>query len=285
LECELKKGDVAAFFFEPVQGKGVYHADASFYKNACELCQKYGALTVCDEVQTGLGRTGKMFAHEHYGIKPDIVTIAKALSGGFVPIGAILYGKKIYAKVFRSMEECVIHSNTFGRNILAMAAGLKTLEVFEEDGVVQNSARMGNLLSEGIKSMAAKYEMLSEVRGMGLMIGIEFSEPKSFKLKTGWKIIHALNKSLFSQMIIVPLMKQHRILTQVAGHNVDIIKLLPPLIIDETHVGRFLQGFEDVVAECHKFPGGAWKIGKDLATAAAKSKKILQGELSPDGVA
>ncbi|HPM42107.1 MAG TPA: aspartate aminotransferase family protein, partial [bacterium] len=124
LERELKRGDVAAFFFEPVQGKGVYIADAEFYPAAQALCRKYGTLFVADEVQTGFGRTGKMFAHEHWNLEPDIVTMAKALSGGFVPIGAICYRRWIYDKVFTDMEHCVVHSNTFGRNILAMAAGL-----------------------------------------------------------------------------------------------------------------------------------------------------------------
>ncbi len=276
LEDELKKGDVAAFMFEPVQGKGVYVADPTFYTDAQQLCRKYSALTICDEVQTGFGRTGKMFAHQHWGLKPDIITIAKALSGGYIPVGAICYRSWIYDKVFPDMEHCVVHSNTFGRNIMAMAAGLATLDVIEEEGVVENAANMGLLIAEGLRAMQDKYEMLSEVRGLGLMVGIEFGEPKSLKLKMGWKMVHAMNQSLFGQMIVVPLMKQHRILAQVAGHHVDIIKLLPPLIINESHVARFLSAFENVVADCHKFPGSAWKVTKDLAAAAARSGKMAK---------
>lgn len=280
LEAELRKGDVAAFFFEPVQGKGVHIAQTTYYTDAQALCRKYRALFVCDEVQTGFGRTGKMFAHEHWGLKPDIITVAKALSGGFVPVGAICYKRWIYDRVFSGMEECVIHSNTFGRNIMAMTAGLATLDAFEEEDVVENSARMGQMLIDGIRSMQDRFEMLSEVRGLGLMIGIEFDKPKSLGLRTGWNLIHKLNKGLFSQMITVPLIKDHRILTQVAGHNVDIIKLLPPLIIDETHVSRFLNAFDRVVSECHRFPGSAWRIGKDLAAAAAKSRRMANEEMS-----
>jgi len=278
LEVELKKGDVAAFLFEPVQGKGVYIAAPTFYTDAQNLCRRYGALFVCDEVQSGLGRTGKMFAHQHWGLSPDIVTVAKALSGGFIPIGAICYRRDIYDRVFTGMEECVVHSNTFGRNILAMTAGLATLDIIEEEDLVENSAKMGRLLLDGLRSFQDRFEMLSEIRGLGLMIGIEFGEPKSLKLRAGWKLLHALNKGLFSQMVIVPLMKQHRILTQVAGHKVDIVKLLPPLVINETHVNRFLNAFEDVVTECHRFPGSAWKVGKDLAAAAAKSKRTAKNE-------
>lgn len=278
LEGELKKGDVAAFMFEPVQGKGVYIASPSFYTEAQSLCRKYDALFVCDEVQTGFGRTGKMFAHQHWGLEPDIITVAKALSGGFVPVGAICYRREIYDKVFTDMEHCVVHSNTFGRNIMAMTAGLAAIDVIEKENLVENSARMGTLIMDGVRSMQQRYEMLFEARGLGLMIGIEFGEPSSFRLKAQWKIVHAMHKSLFSQMIVVPLMKQHRILTQVAGHNVDIIKLLPPLVINETHVGRFLQAFEDVMKECHRFPGSAWKITKDLAAASARSNKIAKEE-------
>lgn len=279
LRAEIEKGDVAAFIFEPVQGKGVYVADPEFYTEAERCCREHGTLTICDEVQTGFGRTGRMFAHEHWGLSPDIVTVAKALSGGYIPIGVICYRSSIYDKVFTDMERCVVHSNTFGRNVMAMAAGLATLDVMEEERIVENAARMGALIMEGLRQMQSKYEMLAEVRGLGLMIGIEFGEPKSLKLRMGWKMVHAMNRSLFAQMITVPLMKEHRILTQVAGHHVDIIKILPPLVIDESHVERFLSAFEKVVADCHKFPGSAWKVTKDLAAAAAKSGRLQKEEL------
>lgn len=274
LERELKKGDVAAFVIEPVQGKGVYVADTNFYQQAQDLCRRNGALFVIDEVQTGFGRTGKWFAHHHWGLKPDIVTVAKSLSGGFVPVGAICYRRSTYDKVFSDMEHCVVHSNTFGRNTLAMTAGLAAIDVIEKRGLVENSARMGEKIVEGLRSMAERYEMMSQVRGLGLMVGIEFGQPKSFSLKAGWKIVHSVNKGLFGQMVVVPLMSDHRILTQVAGHNVDIVKLLPPLIINETHVERFLTAFDQVMKECHRFPGGAWTVGKKLAAEALRARSI-----------
>jgi len=120
--------------------------------------------------------------------------------------------------------------------------------------------------------------MLSEIRGKGLMIGIQFSEPKSLKLRGGWKLVHKLNKSLFGQMITVPLMEKHHILTQVAGHNLDVIKLLPPLIINESHAKRFLNAFEEELIACHKFPGGSWNIVKNLAVSAAKQSNMLKHE-------
>lgn len=270
LEYELKKRDVAAFIIEPVQGKGVYIADPRFYPEAEALCRKYGALLIVDEVQTGFGRTGRWFAHHHWGIKPDIVTVAKALSGGFVPVGAVVYKREIYNKIFTDMEHCVVHSNTFGRNVLAMTAGLTTIDVMEREKIVENAARMGELLTSRLRQMCSSYEMLHEVRGLGLMIGIEFGKPTSFSLRAGWKIVHTVSRGLFGQMVVVPLMHDHRILTQVAGHNVDIVKLLPPLTIDETHIERFTGAFDKVMQDCHKFPGNAWSVGKRLATEALK---------------
>jgi acetylornithine/succinyldiaminopimelate/putrescine aminotransferase len=271
LEYELKKGDVAAFVIEPIQGKGVYEASPTFYTEAQNLCRKYGALLVADEVQSGLGRTGKWFAYQHFGIEPDIVTVAKALSGGFIPIGAICYRHSIYDKVFTGMEECVVHSNTFGRNTLAMTAGLATLAVMENEKTVENAARMGSVITRGLEKMCDRFEMIKAVRGKGLMIAVEFGEPRSLKLKAGWKMINAVNKGLFGQMVVVPLMKQHRILSQVAGHNVNILKILPPLIITEADAQYFLNSFEQVMNDCHRFPGNAWKVGKDLAVNAIRA--------------
>lgn len=272
LEAELKKGDVAAFLFETVQGKGVNIPPAGFLEKAEQLCHKYDTLTIADEVQSGMGRTGRWFAFEHFGLDPDIVTVAKALSGGFIPVGAICYRKDIYNKVYSSMERCVVHSNTFGRNTLAMAAGLASLEIMEDENLVKNAEVRGKELLDGLRGMMGKYEMLSEVRGLGLMLGIEFRRPPSSKmLKLGWDIVHKVNAGLFGQMVTVPLLTEHKILTQVAGHNVTIVKLLPPLIIGSEEVEYFLSSFEKVMENCHRFPGGAWKVGKTLAKQAMRA--------------
>ena len=268
LECELSKKDVAAFVFETIQGKGVFIPPEEYFQTAQDICRKYGTLLVADEVQSGLGRTGKWFAFEHFGISPDIVTVAKALSGGFVPVGAICYHKDIYNKVFSKMDRCVVHSNTFGRNTLAMAAGITTLKVLEDEGLVENAGKMGEELLKGLKVLKDRHEMVSDVRGKGMMIAIEFNRPRSTKLKIGWDLIHKVNKGLFGQMVVVPLLSKHRILTQVTGHNCDIVKLLPPLCITEKDINHFLTAFDDVMNDCHRFPGGAWEVGKELAKRA-----------------
>ncbi len=276
LERELRKKDVAAFIFEAIQGKGVYVPEDSFLPEAQRLCRKYGTVMIADEVQTGLGRTGKWFAFEHWNLEPDIICIAKALSGGFVPAGAILMRREIYKKVFSQMDRCVVHSNTFGKNSLAMGCGLATLHLIEEEKLLKTAEEFGTLFKMKVTEGCGHQEMFKEVRGKGLMLGIEFKEPKSFKLKTAWKMIHAANKGLFGQMIVVPLMSKHRMLTQVAGHNVDLVKLLPPLIITERDVEEFAKALATVVADCHKFPGGAWQVGMTLAKNAMKGKDKVE---------
>ena len=271
LEHELKKGDVAAFVIEPVQGKGCKSPATDFYNRAQDLCRKYGTLFIADEIQTGLGRTGKMFGFQHWNLEPDIITIAKSLSGGYVPCGAIVARREIYQKTFSRMDRCVVHSTTFGRNNLAMACGLAALEVLDDEKLVENSARMGALLLERIDALRAKHSFIKEVRGKGLMIAIEFHEPTEFKMKMAWKVLHKVDKVLFAQMVVTQLLSKHRILTQVAGHAMDVVKILPPLIIGEKEVDMFVAALDDVLAECRKFPGPMWEIGQNFIRHAVGS--------------
>jgi ornithine--oxo-acid transaminase len=271
LENKLKKGDVAAFIFEPVQGKGVNYPTDDYFIKAQELCRKYGALFISDEVQTGFGRTGKMFGFQHWDLKPDIITLAKALSGGYVPTAAIVTRRDIYQKVFSRMDRCVVHSTTFGRNNLAMACGLATLHVLENENIIENAAKQGEKLIAALRELQKKHDMIKEVRGKGLIIAIEFQEPKSFKLKMAWKAIHAVDKGLFPQMIVTPLLQKHRILSQVAGHNLDVVKILPPLIIGEKEIERFVNGLDDVIQDIGKFPGPVWEFGANLVKQALTS--------------
>lgn len=277
LEQALAQNDVAAFIVEPIQGKGVYIAPAAYFDDAIRLCRRHGTLFVADEVQTGLGRTGTWFAFQHWQEAPDMVCVAKALSGGFVPAGGLCYPRAVYQKVFHSMDRCVVHSNTFGRNTLAMVAGLATLTVLAEEQLIANAARQGQALLTGLRALAERYEMVDAVRGEGLMIGIAFGRPRSFRLRTGWDLLHKLNDGLFGQLIVVPLLSKHRILTQVAGHPPKdgrgnaVVKLLPSLTLSADDVQWLLAAFDDVLAACHTFPGSAWEVGKDLAKRAMRA--------------
>ncbi len=274
LERELATGQYAAFFIEPIQGKGVYAPrDERFWPRAQELCRKYGTLLVTDEVQTSFGRTGKFYAFEHWSLEPDIVTVAKSLGGGLVPCGVILTRREIYDKTFSRMDRCVVHSTTFGRNNLAMAAGLAALQVMDDERLVENSERMGQSLMEGLRALAARHEFIREVRGKGLMIAIEFGEPRSLGLKLAWKGIQAAEKGLFGQMVVINLLKKHRILTQVAGHHMDIIKITPALTIGPKEVERIVRAFDETLSECYKLTGAMWDLGKNLVMASLAARK------------
>ena len=265
LERELQRGDVAGFIVEPVQGKGVNIPSPGYLREAAKLCRKHGALFIDDEVQSGMGRTGKFLAVEHDGdVDPDIVVLAKTLSGGFVPVGAVLCKKWIHEKVFSSMNRSVVHSSTFSQGSFAMAAGLAALDVLDRYKLVQNAERMGNLIGESLRAMIPKYEFLKDVRWRGLMMGIEFGPPKSLGLKTAWALMHKMDKSLFPQAAIIPLMNEHHIITQVAGHHIDVVKMLPPLVIKDEDAQWFLSAFEKVLAQMHKFPGPAWDVVSDI---------------------
>src|SRR5687767_11408427 len=193
LEQALSARRMAAFVVEPIQGKGVILPDPGYLKAAESLCRRYETLFVADEIQTGIGRTGKFLAGEHWGIEPDMVLLAKALSGGHVPVGAVLARKWIFEKVFNRMDRAVVHGSTFSKNDLAMAAGIATLEVLEAERLVENSDRMGQRLLASLNAMAQRHELLKVVRGKGLLIGVEFGPPRSLKLMASWHALETVN--------------------------------------------------------------------------------------------
>jgi acetylornithine/succinyldiaminopimelate/putrescine aminotransferase len=266
---------VAAFVVEPIQGKGVNIPSPGYLREAARLCHQHGALYVDDEVQSGMGRTGRFLAIEHEGdVDADIIVVAKTLSGGFVPVGAVLCKQWIHDKVFSSMNRSVVHSSTFSQGSFAMAAGLAALDVLDRYRLIENADAMGRLLAEGLRALVPRFEFLKEIRARGLMVGIEFGPPKSLGLKAAWSVSHKLDKSLFPQAAIIPLLDKHHIITQVAGHHIDVIKLIPPLVLSAEDVKWFLSAFEEVLVQMHKFPGPAWdvisKIGKMALTSRAR---------------
>jgi ornithine--oxo-acid transaminase len=241
-----------------------------FLPGAAALCRKYGTLMIADEIQTGMGRTGRFLAVEHWNVEPDMVLLAKALSGGHVPVGALLTRKNVFDKIFNQMDRAVVHGSTFAKNDLAMAAGIATLEVLESEKLVEAAAKRGAELRLALTRMVPGYELLKEVRGKGLMIGVEFGPPKSLRLKASWNVLETANKGLFCQLITVPLFKDHKILTQVSGHGSHTIKLLPPLTITEEDCNWIETAFDSVIASSHKVPGAIWSLGKTLVDNAIR---------------
>jgi ornithine--oxo-acid transaminase len=269
LEAELRKGDVAALLIEPIQGKGVNITPPGFLRDAQVLLKGHGALLITDEVQSGLGRTGKFYAH-HYdqAVQPDIITVAKALSGGFVPVGATLMRPGVFEKVYSSLDRVFVHASTFMGNALAMTAGLATLSVIDDDKLMDNAAARGEELMTGLRAIAARQPTIADVRGRGLMVGIEFGKPPTVRGKAMWSTLNAARKGLFAQMVVVPLFTDHRILTQVAGDHMAVIKLIPPLTITSEDVQEFLRAFEAVMAGAEKPSGLALDFGKTLVKQA-----------------
>jgi ornithine--oxo-acid transaminase len=273
LERELARGDVAALVIEPVQGKGVNLPPDGYLAAAQRLCRDAGALFVCDEVQTGLGRTGRFLALEHWQLEPDMICLAKALSGGFVPIGAVLVSSAAFARVFDGMERAVRHGSTFGSNDLAAAAALATLRVLERDDLVAHAERMGALLLELTRPLIDRHEVVRDVRGLGLMWAIELGPPARGPGRSMFNAIERLQPGLFAQLITVPLFHEHRILCQVAGHRMNVVKALPPLVIEEDDVRRFAGALAEVVAEAERLPRAMARFGLQMARGTARSRR------------
>jgi ornithine--oxo-acid transaminase len=225
------------------------------------MCRDAGALFVCDEVQTGIGRTGRFLALEHWGLEPDMICVAKALSGGLVPIGAVLVSRNVFDRVFDGMERAVRHGSTFGGNDLAAAAALATLRVIEQEGLVERSEYLGQLLLDLTTPLAKEFEVVQEVRGLGLMWAIEFGPPAGAIGRRMWDAVEQRQPGLFSQLITVPLFHEHRILCQVAGHHMNVIKALPALTIEEEEIRRFAAALRETIAAAERYPSALAKFG------------------------
>jgi ornithine--oxo-acid transaminase len=250
LERELRSEDVALFLVEPIQGKGVHLPPVGYLEGAQELCRRYGTLFAVDEVQTGFGRTGRLFAFEHWGLEPDLVTVAKSLSGGYVPVGALLMARRVYDGVFDSLEHSVSHGSTFAPNDLAMAAGLATLRELDDAQLVARAASLGELLLERTGAVAIEHEVVREVRGLGLMWAMEFGEPDSGSF--AWRVMERMQSGLFVQLVVVPLFTHHHVLSQVAGHDMPVLKGLPPLVLSEQDVDDFATALDDVIGKASR---------------------------------
>src|SRR5487761_188640 len=271
LAAELRKGDVAALIIEPIQGHGVLMPPDGFLAAEAALLHEHGALLICDEVESGFGRSGKFLAYQHEDVVPDIVTVAKALSGGFVPVGAMLAKGPVFEKVYSSMDRVMVHSTTFKGGVLAMTAGLASLAVLDDEGLTENAARTGTALATALKNLAERFDVLADVRGRGLMIGLEFDKPSGLRARTSWNMLQKARVGLFAQTIVVALFQRHRLLPQVSGDQMEVIKLIPPLMITDADVKAFTDGFADVLEDAAKGGGPIWDFGKTLVKQAVRS--------------
>lgn len=252
LEAKLATKKIAALMIEPVQSEAGIRVPANdFLPKAQALCRKYGTLFVLDEVQTGLGRTGKFLAGQHYGVEPDIVILAKALSGGLIPIGATLMTEAVYRSVYDSLKRSIVHTSTYSENGLAMRAGIATLDVIRDEDLTQRSAKLGEYVRQRLRQELSGYEMIKEVRGAGLLNGIEFTVPRSVKLRLAFETFKHIHAGMFGQMVVMRLFREKDILTQMCGNNFMVLKVAPPLTVTEEQVNRFVVSMREVVELIH----------------------------------
>jgi ornithine--oxo-acid transaminase len=263
LEGALRAEDVAVFIVEPIQGKGCTLPPPGYLEGAQELCRRYGTLFCVDEVQTGFGRTGKLFAFEHWGLEPDLVPVAKSLSGGYIPVGALLMSRVVHEAVYDSMEHAVSHGSTFAPNELAMAAGLATLHELDEQRLVEHTAQTGERLLELTRPLVDEFEVVKNVRGLGLMWAIEFGEPE--RGSRSWRLIERMQSGLFAQLVVAPLFSKHRILSQVAGHNLAVIKILPPLVVSDDDIDYFVDALRATIKKAQRMPAAVTRFALTAA--------------------
>ena len=270
LEAELRSEDVALFVTEPIVGHGVRLPEPGYLEGAQTLCQRYGTLFCVDEVATGFGRTGRMFACDHWGLEPDVMALSKALSGGFVPVGATLFAPRVFDAVFDSMEHALSHGSTFAPNDLGVVAGLATLHELESEGLVERAARIGELLLERTRPLVERYPVVRDVRGMGLFWAIEFGEPGR---STTWRMLERVQPGIFSQLVVVPLFSDHRVLIQVAGHSMNVVRALPPLVLSEEDVDWFAEALDAVVERAQRMPSAMTRFALQAARAGRGGRR------------
>lgn len=266
---KLATGKFAAFIVEPIQSEGgIRVPSGEFMLEAQALCRKYGSLFVLDEVQTGMHRTGPFLSAHEFGVEPDMVILAKALSGGFVPCGAVLMTDDVYESVYSSLRRAIIHTSTFSENSLAMRSGLATLDVIEEEKLGERAVAMGELLRDSVRQALCKYEMIKDVRGAGLLNGVEFQAPSRPTLRIAYEAFHRIHPAMFGQMLVMRLFRKHGILTQICGNNFRVLKIAPPLVVTQAQISSFVAAIESVVEEVHS-SGTFWSEALGLVRRVA----------------
>jgi ornithine--oxo-acid transaminase len=264
LELKLASKRFAAFIVEPVQGEGgVRVPPPAYLETAQALCRRHGTLFVVDEVQTGFYRTGRFLASHHYNIEPDMLVLANALSGGLVPSAALLISDQVYESVYGSIARASVHTSPFSKNGLAMRAGLATLEVLERERLGERALAAGDFLRTRLREALSGYEMVKEVRGLGLLNGIEFQPPRKLALRVSFEAFEKIHPGMFGQVVVMQLFRQG-FLTQMCGNSFMTLKVAPPLVVKEREADEFVHAVTDVVEMMH-FSGTVWSEAVGLA--------------------
>jgi ornithine--oxo-acid transaminase len=265
LAAKLKTRTHAALFLEPIQGVGgIRPPSASYLSEAKDLCKKYGTVFVLDEVQTGFCRTGPFLAAHHYAVQPDIVVLAKAMSGGLVPGAAVLMSDEIYGSVYGSLKRSLIHTSTYSENGLSVRVGLAVLDTLSRENLGERSARLGHYMRERLKAALSSFDMVQEIRGEGLFLGVVFKPPQNLALRMSYEAFNTIHPAMFGQVLVMRLFRDRGILTQICGNSFSVLKLAPPLIVNETQIDECVTALREVVELAHS-PTGFWSEALGLA--------------------
>jgi len=265
LEGKLREKTAAAFIVEPIQGEGgIILPPAGYLSGARQICDKYNTLLIIDEIQTGLGRTGEMFASQHDDVTPDILCLAKSLGGGIMPIGAYITTNEIWGKAYGSMDKALLHTSTFGGNTWAAAAAIATLEVLYEENLPERARESGEYLLAGLHRLKESYPLVKEVRGRGLMAGIEFNQPEGFAVKVTLGLANKISEEYLGSMIAGELLNKYRIITAYTLNNPNVIRLEPPLQVTKGQIDTLLEALEEIL-----------KTHKGFFSVAASSAKTI----------
>jgi ornithine--oxo-acid transaminase len=252
IEKQLASHRYAAFICEPIQAEGGMNLPSpDYWPRVQSVCRRHGTLLVLDEVQTGLHRTGPFLASGLYDVDPDMVILAKALSGGLVPVSAVLMTDDIYSSVYSSLGRAIVHTSTFSENGLAMRAGLATLDVLEAEDLGARAVTCGELLRQMLSEALSGYEMVRSVRGEGMLSGIEFCAPHQLRLRIAYEAFMKIHPAMFGQIMVMRLFRDHGILTQICGNNFHVLKAAPPLVVTEKQLQEFVDAVRKVVEIAH----------------------------------
>lgn len=250
LEKKLLGRNIAAFIVEPIQGEGgVIIPPDGYLKKVEELCRERGVLLILDEVQTGLGRTGAMFACEHEEVEPDILCSAKALGGALIPMGAFVTTREIWQKAYGGLDKYLLHTSTFGSpasNVRACAAALATLNLLcrDEGRLIKEAKEKGEYFLTKLKELERKHQVVRQVRGRGLMIGVEFAQPKVLK-----GIANRLFKEYFASLVASRLRAEYQIITAYTLNNPNVIRLQPSLLVTKREIDTVVEALDKVCGE------------------------------------
>jgi len=257
LAIALQAKEAAAFIVEPLQGEGgIILPPAGYLKKARQLCQEAGTLFIADEVQTGFGRTGRMFACEHEAVEPDILCLAKSLGGGVMPLAAYIAVEEVWRKAYGSMDKATLHTSTFGGNSRAAAAGIAALEATLREDLPRQAAEKGAYLLGELQVLQGEFPFIRQVRGQGLMLGIEFAPPeKNLLSKVTGGGMDKIAAEYTGALVAGELLNKHRIITAYTLNNPNVIRLEPPLTVSLAELERMLGALRQVLQQNRGFAG------------------------------